>query len=622
MGEVLITGEGTGQTTMPLFEPGGKGIKTPDSYVVSDTEFEAWQQRLTDLGIQPYSPVTNLRTDGALFVDRDGTPVGWKRPDIYGTSGETTAADVQPITSWHERNPLNALADVEMGLEWEYPHVDAQGKPSHGAFDPDSDLIAKLIAIQDEREQRGESLPNGISMVPSPELYSSTGEWSSGHSPDIASLALGHVALLKATFRETAANGAWPMPTDAVTFKTGRGYFNQHPYVQHLVAPDNSLLPSDSIEGFVGHTVQMHYERAYRWEDMAATANLFQILHSVVAANTQAGSVAYGQLQPNLSEIFARLGLEMKLGGTDEGNERIWAALDNNQWRSVRNPSRLITNAGTYQHAVPETYDGLIALGHEVLTPDSPLLSGPMPSPARKNDHHNDRMRDDIGKNGTLEDCAHGTSLGNVLVQISTARMLEVLAYKLQKASFEGTLGDLHKSRPMLFPAEVNDNALRTAELNLLAVAQGGHGALVSTADGEVVENRVLYLETLDYVNEPMPDEDYDGLPPALIDILYRVQADLSDEVATNYLDEHGLVSVAGYYETHIGSAGEWTLKRANQLAEKFEEGEFGDLTEEEVIEQYFNAHIRDEYAKYITDFEPSNVLALLSTAHEVALFV
>lgn len=343
---------------------------------------------------------------------------------------------------------------------------------------------------------------------------------------------------------------------------------SQDPYVNRIVM---EFMKWENARHFIGSSFQVHVEMIDLESGLKAI-NMYQQVAPLLYALSLAGPFAYGSTRPNLKNSYS-LG-ESNSRRINDGES--YEDLNYDDWMSVRYPGRWrgSPSEGSYITPLPENaqdFFNIAEIGLKINNPDS---SENIPSPARAGGHHTDRVRVDIGPNGTLEISNMDTFGGHILKLGAIQEFTKALMWKLQLYAKSGRMEDLFQQFPQLFPSQVTEQTLRFSHINSIEVAKSGIAAVLMTPNRTKEVAGLLFNQLLAFVNEPISDPgqeiEYYGLPQGVIQELVKSSM-IPNEHCFEDFREDGVVSVSGFYKSGIGTLSHWLKQRAQDFKGKKE---------------------------------------------------
>lgn len=329
---------------------------------------------------------------------------------------------------------------------------------------------------------------------------------------------------------------------------------NMDPYVQRIAM---KYMKWENVRHFLGASWQVHVEMLDLESGLKAL-NEYQLVSPLTSAISLASPFGYGEINPNLKDIF----LSDETSPARAGDTETLRALDSNDWLSFRYPGRWrgSPSGGVFEKPAPETLPEFFSQAEKMLMDNSPDSTENIPSPARTMGHHRDRIRPDIGPHGTLEISNMDTFGGDPLKLAANQEFTRVLAWKLQYFARTGQMAEVAKAYPELFCATVDSDGLRTAHINSIEVSKRGVDATVVGANGLPYRAGDLFVWLTDFVNDPITDEsnniDFKGLPKGVTDEMLAAASVPTESHYEKFRDENGITSAEGFYKSReIGRA-------------------------------------------------------------------
>lgn len=494
------------------------------------------------------SPFWRAKENDTEVRENDVRPVYTQPKETVSLGGVETGGELEMYV-W---DPINGKEAPAMGAQSSMSatldHAQANGTP----FDHEETIFAEL---EDGNRKIGYSA----------ELAESCIEMNFHHTPDTYQAALSMSRSLK-TLAMAAEKEGWRLvPSSSFGHRPlEKGDVNQDSYVQRIA---HDYMGWDNVKHFIGSSYQVHVEMLDLDSGLKAM-NMYQHIAPLLYALSLAGPFADGKVEPNLKEIYIK---DDKRQSRLEDGET-YNAIDTGEWMSIRYASRWrgSPSGGSYEEPLPENAADFFALAEEGLRNNDPHSEKNIPSPARAAGHHRDRIRTDIGPNGTLEISNMDTFGGNVLKIAAVQEFTRILMWKMQLYAKAGAMGELNARFPHLFPPSTTVDTLRTAHLNSIEVAKRGVEADIMSADGSKQNVQQMLGELMSFVNEPMHDDTqdihFDGLPKNIMAELVKSASVPNEEIFKTSTDVDGFTSVKGFYETGIGTLSHWLKQRAKEL--------------------------------------------------------
>lgn len=221
------------------------------------------------------------------------------------------------------------------------------------------------------------------------------------------------------------------------------------------------------------------------------------------------------------------------------------------------------SSGGVYETPLPESYDELNRLINER------LQRGEIASPARVNGDHVDRLRMDIG-DGVIEICGPDTAGGDPVLLTTLKYAVSAFLWKTEYLKHTDQT-DVFRRWPALFSEEITSDVLAPAKSNHHEAANRGMIAETTGADGKPYYAFERFDQLLEFLNEPVPDGNYHGLPKGI-----ERQLRLSAAMGIRGRDSIGAmpVSMANFYKERIATPAHWMHFRYRQiLRSQYEQG-------------------------------------------------
>lgn len=528
------------------------------------------------LGLKNWEATFDPATEGGFVWDqKTHLPVGYVRSPFWRTKENDATVhenDMRPM--FLEPKKTAALSGVETGAELEMFVWNPKTNDGAPIMSEGSSVPKTLKAINGgdlhftEEDSLFEELhPDNKKIGFSDELMNSCIELNFHHTPDGLTAALSTAHSLK-TLAKLAEKEGWLLSPIAAfaPHALRREDTNQDSYVQRIA---NDYMGWENVRHFIGSSFQIHVEML-DLESALKTINLYQHIAPLLYATSLAGPFANGSTHPNLKSLYEGDEYTQKRAQDRE----TYTQLDNSDWMSIRYPARWrgSPSGGSYEEPLPETISAFFEHTERGLKNNDPHSPDNIPSPARAAGHHRDRIRTDIGPNGTLEISNMDTFGGNVLKLAAMQEFTKVLIWKMQVYAKSGNTAELARRFPALFPEDTTVDSLRVAHLNSIEVAKKGVEAHIVGTDGQIHNAQDLFLELAQFVNEPMSDEgqniEYKGLQPNVYKEIVKSAMVPNAELYSQYQDAEGVVSARGFYESGYGTLSHWLKQRAKQLSE------------------------------------------------------
>lgn len=526
--------------------------------------------QLSQLGEIRFDPT---REGGFVWNQQTQLPTHFIRSPFWRAEENDPAVrenDVRPMYTQPKESV--SLGGVETGGELEMYVWDPASGREAPAMGPQSTMSATLDHAKEygtpfdyEDAIFAELEDSNKKIGYSAELAASCIEMNFHHTIDTYQAALSMSRSLK-TLAMAAEKEGWKLiPTSSFGHRPlEKEDINQDSYVQRIA---HDYMGWDNVKHFIGSSYQVHVEMLDLESGLKAI-NMYQHIAPLLYALSLAGPFADGKVEPNLREVYLK----------DESQQKrlqdveTYNAIDSSDWMSIRYPSRWrgSPSGGSYEEPLPENSADFFALAEAGLRDNNPHSEKNIPSPARAAGHHRDRVRTDIGPNGTLEISNMDTFGGNVLKIAAIQEFTRVMMWKMQLYAKAGNMGELAARFPHLFPPTTTVDTLRTAHLNSIEVAKHGVEGNIVSADGSTQNVQSLVGELIAFVNEPMHDEaqaiHFDGLPKNIVSEVMKSAVIPSTSQYQRFADQDGYTSVKGFYETGVGTLSHWMKQRAKEL--------------------------------------------------------
>ncbi|MBD3363556.1 hypothetical protein GF362_07615 [Candidatus Dojkabacteria bacterium] len=560
--------------------------------------FDAFQQWLNSRGFEVKA---NPKTAGGFIYDTNTQYVGYIRPPFWRTNkGDPNLmpSDIQEIEPIRERS--NNYQKVKSGFELEIFGIKQEKKDGEimaSLFENGLDLEGRINNNNADNEipiidfdSKFRALPSNLREIRfGREMAKYTIEIN-GHptsNPIKGGLSfLRNQQVLAEIFDD---HGWFLCPISAFSHRPFRASdISNDSYLQRIVL-NNEMWPREKSLHYVGNSAQFHCEILNEKAGLTAL-NLYQLVYPLTVGISLASPFMHGKTNPNLKTILVD---QAQLGKDKDPN--IIKTLDNEGFLSVREGTRFLAgiDSGILHEPFPENPDDYIELVEQKLN------SGDIPHPDRGGGQQADRFKFSLH---TLEVSNMDTFAGNTLKFLSAQEFSKALMWKLQVyGSNQRGIASLCDRFPSLFKYPVDKTLLDHVRRNALEVTKDGLDAKLVGVDGNLYEAQELFYELLDFVNEPIPELQYYGLPFNVIRELIKSSEIPSQDDFIRYLDEEGLPSVYGYYDSGIGTAAHWLKARANTLVKEFNMPE-GDAVENCLIDlgKSYHRHLKQIYGKDI----------------------
>lgn len=524
-----------------------------------------------------FSGYDELKWDPATqggIVRKNGQPMFYVRSPFWRAEEDNPNVDVKTDIRPLFLSPKESVnfSESETGAELEMYVWDPKSKEMAPVMTEESAVPSTLISLNngvsfEEEESLFEGLNDDARKIGfSAEFTKACIELNFHHSKDVNSVALSTLRSLKKLAGVAEQQGWLLTPSSSFAHRPlEKDDVSDDAYVKRIAF---EYMGWENVRHFVGSSFQVHVEML-DIESAIKAANLYQLISPLLYSLSLAGPFVHGKVNPNLAEIYREEDRPEKLLDTET-----YSALDDNDWMSVRQASRWrgSPSGGVFEHPLPETQEGLLNMAEEGLKDNDHHSIKNIPSPARVAGHHRDRIRMDIGPHGTLEISNMDTFGGNVLKLAAIQEFTRALVWKLQVYAKSGRLNELAVNHPALFKYPVTEESLKNAHMSSLAVAKKGVSAEVQGYDGKKHTAQELFNELLGFVNEPMEDAglglDFRGLSKGVNEELIKSSQVPTDETLSQH-QEDGVTSVAGFYETGVGTLSHWLKRRAKDLMAK-----------------------------------------------------
>lgn len=229
---------------------------------------------------------------------------------------------------------------------------------------------------------------------------------------------------------------------------------------------------------------------------------------------------------------------------------------------SGRFHSRIIgsPSGGVFEEPLPETYREYNELAAEM------LRNGTIPSPARVAGHHRDRLRPDIGTHGAVESCGMDTAGGDPIRGAALKYAFKTAFWKLSYLQYENKTDQL-EPWPALFHTSVTKETLATDHENHYMVAENGMAATITGADKRDYTTQELWMQFIDFLDTPIEDTDYTGLPAGI-----RLELILAGQTGISNSERADLVDIHSFYRTRQATLSHWLVERQKQSGQSIED--------------------------------------------------
>ncbi|MFZ2206324.1 MAG: hypothetical protein WA061_06725 [Microgenomates group bacterium] len=542
------------------------------------------------LGLKNWEATFDPSKEGGFVWNKEThMPVGYVRSPFWRAkeNDETVHEnDMRPMFLTPKETA--SLAGVETGAELEmfvWNPATNDGAPIMGEASSVPKTLKAInngdIHFEEEDTLFEELHPDNKKIGFSDELMNSCIELNFHHTPDGLTAALSTAHSLKKLAKLAETEGWLLSPIAAFApHELRKEDTNQDSYVQRIA---HDYMGWENVRHFIGSSFQVHVEML-DLESSLKTINMYQHIAPLLYAVSLAGPFAHGSTHPNLKAMYEGDEYTPKRAQDSE----TYAQLDSDDWMSIRYPARWrgSPSGGSYEEPLPETVSAFFEYTEKGLKNNDPHSPDNIPSPARAAGHHRDRIRTDIGPNGTLEISNMDTFGGNVLKLAAIQEFTKVLIWKMQVYAKSGRMAELAQRFPAMFPQETTNDSLRIAHLNSIEVAKKGIEAQMIGTDGQVYNAQDLFLDLANFVNEPMKDEgqdiDFKGLQPNVYKEVVKSAMVPNSELYSKYKDADNATSVRGFYESGYGTLSHWLKQRAKDLAEL-------EMPEEQIIQNCMN---------------------------------
>lgn len=493
--------------------------------------------------------------------------------------------DVSPLFRREKENGPVGLKEIDVGGELEIFFWD--GSEAYPVMAKNSPLVQKLQEYNNNGANEnggaihfiGESDYSGTwpdEIAYSPELCLSVLEVNHEHKTDAEKRGQRQLKTLQIITEEAEKLGVYAAPISAFSHRPlEKKDTHPDPYVQRIAM---EFMGWENVRFFVGNSYQVHCEMITLESALAAT-NYFQQITPIIHALTLAGPFLDGQVYLS----------GKNLPGIGEAPT---------QWQSVRYLTRVVgsPSGGVMKQPLPEKESDFWELASDL------LKNGEIPSPARTPGHHRDfRVRPDIPPYGTIEIAFMDTAGADPLRMLALQELLRVCSWKLQRTVLENREDELPKS---LFK-QLEEKRLQEIHQASISVSKDGIDAQMIGANGKVYSTQELWQRLADWVNEPVPEWGYHGLPSGILESLNNSAQVVSKETLDKFQDKEGHTSVYGFYKTGKGTLSQWLLKRARQLLDS-------GLSEKDAVTDCLN-DLGRSYHYYLKEIGPQDITNMLA---------
>lgn len=323
-----------------------------------------------------------------------------------------------------------------------------------------------------------------------------------------------------------------------------------NPYVQTMVD-----ILGDGIMKFIGNGIHEHFDAHVGY--LPVISRLIRPLAPYLNLGLLAAPFAYGEQVPTMSDYL---------------NQPDLRKYDGTQPQSVRYLTRYAAsrNGGVGLRVVHDSLDEALLHAHEQ------MRDGLITSPSRHLGSHADvrnrydpPAKDKLDHPGRLELCVKDTAAMRIPTLIAYSELVRALVAKFESvaAAGEAGLAQLHADYPGLFgptydKQQYAEDQLEFAHLNSIVIAYHGAEATVRNGLGQEVSAREQFTEIIRLAQDGNPER----FSPETIKTLHKsiLPTEFIQREAGNYLDQQGLPSLRGYYETGYGTPAQWMILRAN----------------------------------------------------------
>ncbi len=372
---------------------------------------------------------------------------------------------------------------------------------------------------------------------------------------------------------------------------------NQHPYVQRIAFEH---MGPEKVKHFTGTSLQIHVE-IKDLESALHAANRWQLVTPIMYAGTLSAPFIAGEITPDLQE---RYGQVPDVVG-DPLKESTFDTMTQGPHESYRYYGRLIgsPSGGAMRQPLPETSEEFWSAANNL------LKSGESPSVGRVAGHHADfRIRPDLGPYGTIELAVLDTAGARIPNIVAIQEFSRALGWKLQRqaGNWEQIMEDPRFKS--IFGQAPSKETFETVHWNTIEVAKHGNKAMITGMDGEQHSIAELWSKLVEYVQEPIEETGYTGLPEGIIEVLDKAYQDPS-ELFDVYKDEKGVTSVKGFYETGVGTMSQWARQRAEELKAR------GLAEKEAIIDTTLN--VGKSFHEHVKSMTPKDLNTLYVSANK-----
>ena len=494
------------------------------------------------------------------ILRKDGYPVAAVRPPGARKSpAELTYADIQPMYMHDKEGSEMKLENTDTGLEAEYFGFD----PKTGETVPMMNKGDDFRTALDRHNQKVEETGKGQKIEYTVEMMRNCVELTYDHGKDPEERNRHYLDSLQAlvSVSEQSDVNVLIAPMGTIPHRNIKPRDitdDEYTHDMTFVKQGWKAAQHFDIASFQPHAEIINHEAARQ------TMNHLQHLMPILFVPTLDGPFIEGEIAP---DAYARYQSAPTLDA-DPLKIATLDAMEQGEHHSYRHPGRVFGSPSGGLLRVPIPVDE----GEYLNSIGTKLEEGIVNSVGREGGHHTDRYRVDIGPHGTIELCSFDPAGGRIQRVVAMREFTKTLAWKMQMHFVNGDFPEKAGQFPELFGKEPSQESFETAHWNMLKVAKEGAKAELEGMDGNTYEVRTLWRKLLDFVQEPLVDEEkgiyYQGMPPALTAELSKGFIDPS-ALFEKYRDaETGITSSRGYLETGIGTSSQWRMQAAKDGVE------------------------------------------------------
>ena len=499
--------------------------------------------------LYPDSPERDFSSEGGLLVDKNCQPQAYIRGPFWRTEKNDPAVREDDVDLLFRRPETSNIpfGEIDAGgeLELYFWNDDPGNRETYPVMREGSPITTALTEINNgngvhfiEEDDIFGAWPEEIAF--SPELVESCLELNFEHFTDPSTRGAHQLKALQILARIAEENKALVIPTASFPHRPlTPEETNPHPYIQRIAM---EFMGWENVRHFIGSSWQTHVEMISLETALAAT-NYLQQVAPIIHALTLAGPFIDGRVflsQENLPGMAEEPSL----------------------WHSVRYWSRFkgSPEGGVLRAPLPEKEGEFWQLAAEK------LATGEIVSPARVGGHHTDfRIRPDLKPYGTIEIAFMDTAGAHPLKLLALQEFFRALSWKLQRFVLENKREELP---PLLF-GKLDQARLAEIHQASIAVSKNGIEAEIKAADGQTYPLKELWDQLLAWVDQPIPEWGFNGLPQGIKEELNKSAEVVDGKTFESFTDNEGLVSSYGFYKTGKGTLSQWLLARAYQMVER-----------------------------------------------------